>query len=113
MNMSPAVWKLIAENRITEAIREGQFENLPGLGQPFSCEFTDTSENWWLRAKAQRESLSLLPPALELARIVETGMARIGRLNDETAVRAADRPASTPAAPLANWRTAVQRSPEM
>ena len=87
MNVSPSVWRLIAENRIEDAIRSGQFSNLSGLGQPLNLETQDTSPNWWLRAKAKRESLNLLPPALELARQVERRVAAIGQLEDETEVR--------------------------
>ncbi len=77
MTVSPRVWRLIAENRIGEAIREGQFDQLPGFGKPLDPS-PDTSEHGWLKAKARRESLSLLPPALELARNVQSQLARIG-----------------------------------
>ncbi len=86
MNVSPDVWRLIAENRIKEAIRQGEFAELPGYGQPLDLESADTSEHWWLKAKARRESLGVLPPALELARHVEKRLRVISGLNERADV---------------------------
>jgi hypothetical protein len=42
---------------------------------------------WWVNQLAQREQVSILPPALELRRKVETELAAIEKIADEAAVR--------------------------
>ena len=132
MSLSPRVWQRIAENRINAAIGQGEFDDLPGFGKPLDLSGPDDGEFRWLRAKARRESLSLLPPALELARFVESALqqiqvlreeaeviARISRLNQT--IRTANRhilwgpPSSTGPVDLpvflGNWRKIRHRDP--
>ena len=87
MSLSPKVWKLIAESRIEQSIREGGFDNLPGFGQPLDFDSMDMSEHWWLKQKANQENLSVLPPALELKRDVQQACQRIMQLDSEQTVR--------------------------
>ena len=65
-------WEKLAHNRIEEAIAAGEFEDLPGRGQPL-----DLTE-YFSRPSAERAGVSLLknagvlPPELELRkRMVE------------------------------------------
>jgi hypothetical protein len=89
MPLSSRAWQLIAETRIEQAIRDGSFDNLPGFGEPLSLEGEANDEHWWIRQKARREKLEMLPPALMLKREVQRSTDRIMRLDDETAVRKA------------------------
>jgi hypothetical protein len=74
----------IADRRIEEAMAEGKFDNLPGMGKPLDLEPMPADENarlmWWaLRIMRQIERLtdeSALPPLVtrvnELVRKVNT-----------------------------------------
>ena len=81
-------WTKLAENRIEEAIASGEFENLPGKGQPL-----DLAEYFAL-PPAERAGVALLknarivPPEVELMRA-------IGEL--EEALTAAEAAGKTPA----------------
>jgi hypothetical protein len=87
--IDPQAWRRIAESKIEQAIRDGQFDNLEGFGKPFPPDFDVYDENWWLKRKAKLEGLSLLPPALELQRVVEKELCRISSFDSEADVRRA------------------------
>ena len=59
-------WRLIAENKIQTAIDAGEFDELPGFGKPLADLDQPFSHASWLRQKAEKEQLNLLPPALQL-----------------------------------------------
>jgi hypothetical protein len=87
-NLDARAWRRIAETKIEQAIEDGEFDNLPGFGQPLNFDDADShDENWWLKRKAKLEGLSLLPPALELQRQVENVLKHIFTLKDEEYVR--------------------------
>ena len=52
--------QIIAEDKIRAALREGEFDQLPGLGRPLACLDDAYDENWWLRRKLKAERLDLL-----------------------------------------------------
>lgn len=79
-------WQQLAEQRIVEAQREGKFDNLEGFGKPLCLD--DDDPNWWIKAKMRREGLSLLPPALVLARFVEREVQRIMAFSERSDVQA-------------------------
>ena len=45
---------IVAENRIREAMENGEFDFLEGSGQPLELD-TDYDPDWWLRKKLERE----------------------------------------------------------
>jgi hypothetical protein len=55
------------EISIQQAMRRGDFDNLPGTGKPLTG-LTDTHDpDWWIRRKIEREQITGLgPPALTL-----------------------------------------------
>lgn len=56
------------DRQIREAMERGEFDNLPGAGQPLEL---DLSEDWWIRAKMKRENLeAVLPGPLALRKEV-------------------------------------------
>lgn len=72
-------WEKLAQNRIEEAIASGEFDDLPGRGQPL--DLTD----YFSRSPAERVGVSLLknagvlPPEMELLKLaagVEEALAR-------------------------------------
>ena len=69
----------IVEVSIEQAIRRGDFDNLPGAGKPIPGLGTSTDPDWWIRRKIERERLTGLgPPALTL-RTEYASLAEIGR----------------------------------
>ncbi len=49
--------QIIAEDKIRTAIRNGLFDNLPGLGEPFTWFGEPYDPNWWIRQKMKDEKL--------------------------------------------------------
>jgi hypothetical protein len=55
------------ETAIQQAIRRGEFDNLPGAGKPLEGLGETHDPDWWLRRKIETEQLrGLGPPALSL-----------------------------------------------
>lgn len=55
------------ETAIQQAIRRGDFDNLPGAGKPLESLGTHHDPDWWIRQKIETENLTGLgPPALRL-----------------------------------------------
>lgn len=55
--------ELIADNRIRQAMEEGQFDDLPGLGRPIPDIDEPYDPEWWIKKWMRREKM-----ASELAR---------------------------------------------
>jgi hypothetical protein len=55
------------ETAIQQAIRRGEFDNLPGAGKPLEDLGSHHDPDWWIRRKIETENLTGLgPPALRL-----------------------------------------------
>ena len=80
-------WEDFAEERIREAQVEGQFDALPGFGQPIPGIDDPHDELWWVKQKLKRERLNHLPPSLAIKRDVELTLQRIAALRHERDVR--------------------------
>lgn len=50
--------ELISDNRIRQAMEEGQFDNLPGLGKPIPDIDEPYDPLWWVKKWMKREQLS-------------------------------------------------------
>jgi hypothetical protein len=83
----PLAWHLLAEERIRSAQAAGEFDKLPGFGQPIQGIDEPHDEDWWIKEKLKREQLAVLPPALELRLDVERTLARIALMANEDEVR--------------------------
>ena len=76
------------ENAIQQAIRRGEFDNLPGAGKPLEGLNGRHDPDWWIRRKIEREQLSGLgPPALTLRVENAEFESRLDRLHRESEVR--------------------------
>ena len=86
----PAVrWESWVEKQIREAKERGDFEGLPGAGRPLPEHGEPYDESWWIRDKAQRERISLLPATLVVRKKAEHLDEHLGELRSEADVRAA------------------------
>lgn len=56
--MSRRAVQVVAENRIREAIEEGQFDNLAGFGQPIADIDEPYDPDWWVKKWIRREGMS-------------------------------------------------------
>ncbi|MEY9851394.1 hypothetical protein ABH923_001072 [Leifsonia sp. EB41] len=78
----------VIENAIQQAIRRGDFDDLPGAGKPLPGLTGTHDPDWWIRRKIEREQLTGLgPPALTLRTEHAEFDARLDRLASERAVR--------------------------
>ncbi len=58
---------MYVETVIQQAMRRGDFDNLPGAGKPIEDLGTSHDPDWWIRRKIRNEELTGLgPPALRL-----------------------------------------------
>ncbi|QDU36415.1 hypothetical protein Mal4_07010 [Maioricimonas rarisocia] len=80
-------WESFADRRIREASEQGEFDKLPGLGQPIPGIDEPLDENWWVRQKLRNEGLSVVPPTIEARRKREQALEKVPSLGSEQAVR--------------------------
>jgi hypothetical protein len=78
-----AVLERIAEERILEAQRRGEFDNLPGHGRPLQLDDdSHVPEDLRLAYKVLKNA-DCLPPELELKKEIVTTEEMLGRITDE------------------------------
>jgi hypothetical protein len=78
----------IVETAIQQAIRRGDFDDLPGAGKPLPGLTGTHDPDWWIRRKIEREQLTGLgPPALTLRTEDKELHAKLDALASERAVR--------------------------
>jgi hypothetical protein len=76
------------EIAIQQAIRRGDFDDLPGAGKPLNNLRETYDPDWWIRQKIEREQITGLgPPALTLRTEDAALTARLDSAASETAVR--------------------------
>ena len=56
-HLSDRAIQIIAENKIRAAIEAGEFDNLPGLGQPAEIFEEAYDPHRWIRSKMTREQI--------------------------------------------------------
>jgi len=77
---------LLADRQVRKAIARGEFDDLPGSGEPIDLPDQHDPE-WWVRSIVQREHIALLPPSIQLRKDDAALEAHLDQLADETAVR--------------------------
>ena len=80
-------WESWIDEQIGRAREDGAFDNLSGAGKPLPGIDEPYDPDWWTKRLVRREQISILPPALELLRKVETEMMAIWTLGHEAHVR--------------------------
>nr|WTB29146.1 DUF1992 domain-containing protein [Streptomyces sp. NBC_00830] len=75
------------DKQIREAEQRGDFSQLPGFGKPLPGIDRPYDETWWIKAKMQREGVSMLPPALALRKEAEDTRTAVSEARSEAEVR--------------------------
>ncbi|MFJ2417786.1 DnaJ family domain-containing protein [Streptomyces brevispora] len=76
------IWKQIRESE-----QRGDFSQLPGFGKPLDGLDRPYDDTWWIKAKLQREGVSVLPPTLALRKEAEDTLAALPGVRTEAEVR--------------------------
>ncbi|MBO0983186.1 DUF1992 domain-containing protein [Rathayibacter sp. SD072] len=85
----PAERAAFIETTIQQAIRRGDFDDLPGAGKPLEGLNGGHDPDWWIRRKIERENLTGIGPAAFLLRAEDRQLdERLDRLHRESEVRA-------------------------
>jgi len=78
----------IVETSIQQAMRRGDFDNLPGAGKPLPGLTGTHDPDWWIRRKIEREQLTGLGPPALLLRTEDAELdAKLDRHASESTVR--------------------------
>lgn len=79
------------DQAISQAERQGAFDNLPGAGKPLRDVDTRTDPDWWVKGLVEREQLDLgdaMPGVMQLRREKSRLPETLAEMSDEAAVRA-------------------------
>ena len=68
-------WEARVERLIREAQERGEFDDLPGAGNPIEGLDKPHDPYWWIKQLLEREGLSVTPPALALKKEIEKRLA--------------------------------------
>lgn len=61
-------WESWIDKQVREAEERGEFEDLPGAGQPIPNIDKPHDELWWVKDKLRREGLTYMSPSVALRR---------------------------------------------
>jgi hypothetical protein len=75
------------ERQIREAAERGEFDDLPGAGEPFTDLDEPYDDLWWIKKKLRRENLSYLPPTLALRKEASDALDAARRARTEAEAR--------------------------
>ncbi|MFF2486307.1 DUF1992 domain-containing protein [Microbacterium sp. NPDC058062] len=80
----------VVETAIQQAIRRGEFDDLPGAGKPIPGLGETHDPDWWIRRKIETEQLTGLGPPALMLRVENAELeARLDGLGNESDVREA------------------------
>lgn len=77
---------LIADMQIRRAIERGEFDDLPGSGEPLDLP-DHHDPDWWLKSLMKREGLVMLPPSIQLRKDDAALDEQLDEMGSETTVR--------------------------
>jgi len=80
-------WESWIDRQIREAEERGEFDNLPGAGEPIPDLDKPFDELWWVKNKLRREGLSYMPPSVALRKEAHDALEAAVRAESETEVR--------------------------
>ncbi|MFB7892817.1 DUF1992 domain-containing protein [Microbacterium sp. NPDC056044] len=80
----------VVETAIQQAIRRGEFDDLPGAGKPIPGLGETHDPDWWIRRKIETEQLTGLGPPALMLRVESAELdAKLDALSHESEVREA------------------------
>lgn len=80
-------WETWIDRQIREGMDRGDFDELPGHGQPLKDLDRPRDDLWWVKDKLRREDVQVLPPTLLLRKEVEDARTHIAAATTEADVR--------------------------
>ena len=72
-------WESWIDRQIRQARERGEFEDLPGTGQPLPDLDRPFDELWWVKEKLRREELSYMAPSVALRQHVHDALQAASR----------------------------------
>lgn len=80
-------WETWIDRQIRQGMENGDFDNLPGHGQPLPDLDVTHDEMWWVRKKLRREGVSFLPPTLAIRKELDDTLEAVAAASTESEVR--------------------------
>lgn len=80
-------WESWIDRQIRESQERGEFDHLPGAGEPLPSLGHVHDEMWWVKKKMREEKLSRVPPTLAVRKERDEALARVARAASESDVR--------------------------
>jgi hypothetical protein len=80
-------WESWIDRQVREAHERGEFDDLPGAGQPLPDLDKPFDELWWVKDKVRREGLSYMPPSVALRKEAHDAVVAASGSRTETEVR--------------------------
>jgi len=80
-------WESWIDKQIREATERGEFDDLPGTGEPIPDLDKPFDELWWVKRKLSSEGLTYLPPSLALRKEAQDALRAASHASSEADVR--------------------------
>lgn len=80
-------WESWIDRQIREATERGEFDDLPGAGQPLADLDEPFDEMWWVKRKLRSEGLTYQPPSLALRKEAHDALHAASHARSESEVR--------------------------
>jgi hypothetical protein len=80
-------WESFVDRQIREAQERGEFDELPGRGEPIADLSRHRDDLWWVRRKLKDEGLSYVPPSLQLKKEAEDLLDHLAEVPTESVLR--------------------------
>lgn len=80
-------WESWIDRQVRDAQERGEFEDLPGAGEPIPDLGKPCDENWWIKGKLRDEGLTYMPPSVALRKEANDALSAALRAPSEVEVR--------------------------
>jgi len=80
-------WESWIDRQIREATERGEFDDLPGAGEPFRDLDKPFDELWWVKDKLRREGLTYMSPSVALRKEAKDALSAASQARSEADVR--------------------------
>ncbi len=80
-------WESWIDRQVRDAQERGEFEDLPGAGEPIPDLGRPRDENWWIKGKLRQEGLTYMAPSVALRKEANDARSAALRASSEAEVR--------------------------